>query len=324
MTKQSFRFAGWASALLALAASASADVKVNDTFSVNGYAVGSFLSFDPDAGAKRESLFETNQGVPLANADAVKLGVLATSGSYTAYGSVIYFPKAGDEAGLLDAYVTYDTGAGVKLTAGKFLSYLGYEAYDPINMAQLTYGSTIYAIPGYHNGVKLDYSSGAFSLGIAAVDSVFGDGTGFQQGDRDIDDDVGFEIIGTYTGIEKLTVFAGVALEDTEGAADSLFIFDLWLSYAASDKLTLAAEFDTQKDVMTGWLAFASYKFNDKYTYAFRVSGVDWDGGGTDTKFTFAPTYTINSNLALRGEFSLGEGDSGDYSLFGAQVIFKF
>jgi hypothetical protein len=324
MTKQSLRLAGWASALLAITSPAVADVKVNENISVNGYAVGSYMTYDPDGGARRESFFETNQGVPLANADAVKLGVLATSGSYSAYGSVIYFPKAGDEAGLLDAYVTFDTGAGVKLTGGKFLSYLGYEAYDPINMAQLTYGSTIYAIPGYHNGVKLDYSSGPFSLGVAAVDSIFGDGTGFQQGDRDFDDDIGFEVIGTYTGIDKLTVFAGVAFEDTDGAADSLFIFDLWLSYAVSDKLTLAAEFDTQKDVMNGWLGFASYKFTDKFSTAFRISGVEWDGGGSDTKYTIAPTYTINSNFALRGEFSMGEGDSGDYTLFGAQVIFKF
>lgn len=322
MTKQSYRLAGWASALLALAATAQADLKVNETFSVNGYAVGSYISYDYDGGVNDDTYFQT--GAPLANADAVKLGVLATSGSFSAYGSVLYIPQAANEAGLLDAYATYDTGTGLKLTGGKFLSYLGYEAFDPINMAQLTYGSTIYAIPAYHSGAKLDYSTKTFSLGLAVVDSVFPGARGFFEGDREFSDDVGFEVIATYTGIDKLTIFTGIASEDTDGAADDLFVFDIWASYAVSDTVTIAAEFDTQKDVMSGWLAFLSYKFSDKFSTAFRISGVDWDAGGDDTKYTIAPTYTINSNLSLRGEFSMSEGDSGDYTLFGAQVVFKF
>lgn len=322
MIKQSSRLAGWTVALLALAGTARSDVKINENVSINGYAVGSYISYDYDGGVSDDTYFQT--GAPLANADAVKLGVLATSGSFSAYGSVLYIPQAANEAGLLDAYATYDTGTGLKLTGGKFLSYLGYEAFDPINMAQLTYGSTIYAIPAYHSGAKLDYSTKTFSLGLAVVDSVFPGARGFFEGDREFSDDVGYELIATYTGIDKLTVFTGIASEDTDGAASDLFVFDIWASYAVSDKVTIAGEYDTQEDVMSGWLAFLSYKFSDKFSTAFRVSGVKWDGGGSDTKYTIAPTYTINSNFALRGEFSIGEGDSGDYTLFGAQVVFKF
>ena len=42
MIKQSLRLAGWATSLLTLAATASADVKLNDNFSVGGYTVGSY------------------------------------------------------------------------------------------------------------------------------------------------------------------------------------------------------------------------------------------------------------------------------------------
>jgi hypothetical protein len=124
-------------------------------------------------------------------------------------------------------------------------------------------------------------------------------------------------------------VFVGIASEDTDGADDSLFIFDLWASYAVSDKLTIAGEFDTQKgpwddSELTAWLAFANYKFNDKFSTAFRISGVDWDGGGNDTKYTIAPTYTVNNNLFFRAEFSVGEGDTADYNYVGAQIGFKF
>ncbi|MES1195203.1 MAG: outer membrane beta-barrel protein, partial [Opitutus sp.] len=259
------------------------------------------------------------------NADAVKLGILASKGSWSAYGSLLYLPGAANDAGLLDAYATYDTGAGVKITGGKFLSYLGYEAFDPINMAQLTYGYTIFAVPAYHTGAKIDYATKTFSLGVAVVDSIYSGAHGFFEGDREYDKDIGVEVAATYTGIDKLTVFAAIATENTDKAPSDLFIFDLWASYNLTDKVTIAGEYDQQNDFMKGWLTFLSYKFNDNFSTAFRISGVNWDAGGNDTKYTIAPTYTINSNLFLRGEFSQGKGDvQGDYTYIGVQIGFKF
>jgi hypothetical protein len=314
----------WAASSLVLVATAFADVKVNDNISVNGYAVGAITSTDVDGGEHYTTYFESKGSPAIVNADAVKLGVLGTAGQLSAYGSILYLPGASNEAGLLDAYATWDTGTGLKITGGKFLSYLGFEAFDPINMTQLTYASTIFAIPAYHTGAKIDFSGDTFSVGVAAVDSVFSGPRGFFEGDREYGDDIGFEAMLSYTGVKNLTVFAGVALEDTHGAADDLFIFDLWLSYAVSENLTLSAEYDTQSDVMNGWLGQLGYKFSDKFSTIFRISGVEWDGGGSDTKYTVAPTYTINANFALRAELSVGDGDSGDYTFVGGQVVFKF
>ncbi len=313
-------------AALSLVASltAFADVKVNDMISVNGYAVGSVTNTDIDGGGNIDSYFHNKGGPAVVNADAVKLGALLTSGPFSGYGSILYIPGAADEAGLLDAYVTYDTGIGLKITGGKFLSYLGYEAFDPVNMAQLTYGSTIFAVPAYHTGAKFDYSTKTWSLGVSVVDSIYSGANGFFEGDREYSDDVGVEAAFTYTGVDKLTFFAAIATENTDKAADDLFIFDTWLSYNVTDKVTIAAEYDHQNDFMDGWLGFVSYKFTDKISTAFRISGVHWDGGGNDTKYTVAPTYTINSNLSLRAEFSAGNGDSGDYTFIGGQIVFKF
>lgn len=324
MIKPISKLASGALIAIAALATAVADVKVNENFSVNGYAVGAVTNTEIDGGADIDTYFEGKGSPAVVNADAVKLGLLGTSGPFSAYGSVLYLPGAANEAGLLDAYATYDTGIGLKITGGKFLSYLGYEAFDPINMTQLTYGSTIYAIPGYHSGAKLDFSGKTFSLGLAVVDSVFGGPKGFFEGDREFSDDIGWEAIATYTGIEKLTIFAGIAAEDTHGASNDLFIFDLWASYALTDKVTIAAEYDTQDDFMDGWLAFLSYKFSDQFSTAFRIGGVNWDAGGDDMEYTIAPTYTINANFALRGEVTLSEGDSGDHTFYGAQVVFKF
>lgn len=328
MTKQSFRPAVWATSLLALAVTSYADVKVNDVFSVNGYVIGAATNTDVDGGGNISTYFNNKGGPAIVNADAVKLGVIAAKGSWSSYGSALYLPGAANKAGLLDAYVTYDTGAGLKITGGKFLSYLGYEAFDPVNMAQLTYGSTIYAIPAYHTGAKLDYSTKTWSAGVAVVDSIFSGAKGFFEGDREYSDDVGVEAIVTYTGVDKLTVFAGIATENTKGASSDLFIFDLWASYNLTPKCTIAAEIDTNNnnggDDYVGWLAFASYKFSDEFSTAFRVSGASKGPGGDETKFTIAPTYAIDANLSLRAEFSTASRDSGDYTFIGGQVVFKF
>lgn len=311
-------------ASLALVSTTFADVKVNDNISINGYAVGAITNTSVDGGDNIDTYFHSKGSPAIVNADAVKFGVLGTVGKVSGYGSILYLPGAANEAGLLDAYVTYDTGVGAKITGGKFLSYLGYEAFDPVNMTQLTYGSTIFAIPAYHTGAKIDYSTKTFSVGVAAVDSIFSGPKGFFEGDREYDDDIGYEAMVSYTGIDKLTVFAGIATENTYKSDKDLFIFDLWASYALTENLTLAAEYDTQNDVMNGWLAQASYKITDKFSVIGRVSGVEWDGGGSDTKYTIAPTFTLNPNLSLRAEFSVGNGDSGDYTFVGGQVVFKF
>lgn len=321
------RFKLAAAVALAATLTAVADVKVNENISVNGYAVGSWTTTDPDGGKRNETFFKN--GTLFGNTDAVKLGVLGKSGPVSAYGSILYLPAAGstNEAGLLDAYATFDAGNGVKLTGGKYLSYLGYEAFDAVNMAQLTYGYTIFAVPAYHTGVKLDYSTKTFSAGVSVSDSIFGHpaGKGFFEGDREFSDDVGIEAMISYTGIDKLTIFAGIASEDTHRAPNKLLIFDLWASYAVSDKVTIAGEFDIQDDVGKGWLAFLSYKTSDQFSTAFRVSGFKADAGGNDTKWTIAPTWTISSNVSIRAEFSLAEGDTwGDYKFYGVQGVFKF
>lgn len=319
-------------ATLALTASltAFADVKVNEYFSVNGYAVGSYTNTDFDAGGSTKTYLEN--GAPGANSDAVKLGLLAAKGPFSAYGSILYLPGAANpsnEAGMLDAYGTYDTGTGLKVTGGKFLSYLGYEAFDPVNMAQITYGSTIFAIPAYHTGGKLDYATKTFSLGLAVVDSVFGNpyGNGFFEGDREYGDDLGWEAIATYTGIPKLTIFAGVAAEDDEHTGADVMVYDVWASYALTDKLTIAGEWDKMDDVGDGWLAFLSYKFSDMFSSAFRVSGAKFDAGGDETKYTVAPTVTFSPNLSLRAEYTMAKRDAvlgDDYDFVGVQVLFKF
>lgn len=319
MIKHTSKLSAAVVAGLALGASVFADVKVNDNISVNGYAVGSYTYFDPESGPTENTFLDSGAN----SLDAVKLGVLATGGSISAYGSVLHLPGAANEAGLLDAYATLDMGNGVKLTGGKFLSYLGYEAFDAVNMTQLSY-ALISGIPAYHTGAKFDYTGKGFTLGVAAVDSIFGGPKGFFEGDREYDDTIGYEVVGTYTGIDKLTIFAGIATENLKGGATDVAVYDLWASYALSPTVSIAGEYTKNTDVADSWLAFLSLKSSDTVSTIFRISGVSYDGGGDDMKYTVAPTYTINANLSIRAEISLEQGDSGDGIGYGIQGVFKF
>jgi hypothetical protein len=322
MTKHVTKLAGLTATLLALTAPAFADVKINDNFSISGYAVGSATTTEiDDLKYEEHTLFDSGA----SNLDSAKLSLLAQFSPFSATVSGFYIPEftgAKREYGILDAFATYTKGT-FSVTGGKFLSWLGYEAFDPINMTQLTYGATIFAIPAYHTGAKFDVSTEQYSFGAAVVDSV-NPGTGFFQGDGEYSDDIGFEAYFTYKGIKNLTVFTGIAFEDTDGAADSLFVFDLWASYKVSDNLTLAAEVDVSDNVGKGWLAFAQYTFTPKFSVIGRVSGVRFDNKTDSTGVTVAPTYTFNKNFSIRAEVTLMDIDGTDATFFGVQGVFRF
>lgn len=326
--KSRLKYAGLGAALATVTtAGLQAEVKINDIFSVSGYAVAAGTMTDPDTGKETYSLADSG----ISNFDSAKFAITGKKDALSGKASLFYVPQSGTstgDAGILDAYLTYTAG-DVSVTAGKYLSYLGYEAFDPVNMTQLSYGSTIFAVPAYHTGAKIDYTGKGFSLGFSATDSLF-PGEGFFQGDGEVSDDIGYEAIATYTGIEKLTVFAGVGYEDTDGAPDDTFVFDLWASYALSDTVTIAGEYDLQDDVAQGYLAFVQYKFSDKVSAIARASVKDLDGGDSGTFFTVAPTYTFDANWSLRAEVSYADSAEsgspvGDKGLFyGIQGVFKF
>src|SRR5262245_30639917 len=112
---------------LAASLTAFADIKVNDSFSVSGYAAGSYRTTDPDPGPATDKF----------DLDAVKTLFSTNFKPVTGVVSLYYQPNAPHDITVLDAYATVDVGGGSTFTAGKFLSYLGYEAFDLVNMSQI-------------------------------------------------------------------------------------------------------------------------------------------------------------------------------------------
>lgn len=339
MTKHVTKVVGWSASLLALAATASADIKLNENFSVGGYMAGSYEYFSPDPGASYDSLFNGSKDTP--SADAIKTIFTANFKPVTGVVSLFYIPQIPsgvmrNELTVLDAYVTYDAGGGVSITGGKFLSYLGYEAFDPVNMSQITYSpvtvGTLGSIPAYHTGVKFDYTESTFGAGFAVLDSVFSP-NGIDKGDGELKHNAGFEGYIKYTGVPDLVLWAGFA-HDTKGnfQANKVTILDFWAEYKLTKQLTIAGEYANKDggDFAKGstWLAYLNYAFTDKYSCVFRVGGEDLSGktAGSDfLQYTVGPSAKVTDNLTVRAEYSYYDYDGGfSKSLFGVQAIFKF
>ncbi|HEX2862295.1 MAG TPA: outer membrane beta-barrel protein [Lacunisphaera sp.] len=331
MTKQSFRLAGWASALLTLASTASADVKLNENFSVSGYISGSVshTEWEDSTGASTDDSF--------MDVDAVKLTSMATFEKVS--GTVSLHTFTSQDPVVLDAFATYTLDGGSSVTFGKFLSYLGFEAFDYPNMLQISYANSLGAfIPAYHSGVRYDFSGEGFSGGVAVLDSVYG--ATYYKGDGDLDNGAGFEGYLKYTKGDS-SIFAGVAVDGgVAGGYDDQFTFDLW-GQTKVGNVTLAAEYCYSKlDAAGGgdadgyfWLLLAMAPINDKWTITGRISGGEDEtlatGSGTPSFFkaTISPAVTLTPNLGILFEYSHIKYDDfavDSSSFIGAQVIFKF
>lgn len=328
---------------LAATVTAFADIKVNDNVSISGYAAASYESFDLDPGPNWHSFFDGSKDSP--SADALKAILTANFKPVTAVASVFYIPKIPkgvmkNEVTILDAYLTVDVGNGFTLTGGKFLSYLGYEAFDPVNMSQISYGAvtvgTLAAIPAYHSGGKIDYADKTVGYGFAVVDSVYSN-KGIDRGDGEFGHNAGFEGYVTSKGLGDLTLWAGFAY-DTKGnfQPHSVLTLDTWAQYAINKQLTVAGELCTKDggDAATGWtwLLYSNYAFTDQFSTVFRVSGEQLDGTtktltGSQNfiQYTVGPSFKVNDHFTVRAEYSYYDYTRGvTKSLLGVQAVLKF
>jgi hypothetical protein len=325
MTKQTLRLASGATALLFLAGSALADVKLNDNFSVSGYVSGT--ASDTITDDVEASTFDV---------DAVKF--VATASFEKVTGTVSLHSFADHDPVFLDAYATYSLSTGNSVTVGNFLSYLGFEAFDYPNMLQVSYANSLGAfIPAYHSGVKYDFSSGNVSGGVAVLDSVYG--STYYKGDGTFDNGAGFEAFLKYASGDS-ALFAGIAYDDgVAGGTDERFTFDLW-GQTKLGSTTLAAEYCYSTLESGGadadgyfWLLLAMQPITDKWSITGRISGGEDEslavGPATPSFFkaTISPAVTLTDNRGLLFEYSYIKYD--DFSVekqhfLAAQVIFKF
>ena len=233
---------------------------------------------------------------------------------------------------LEEATVTYNFGNGFSVTAGKMLSYMGFEAYDPTNMYQYSYaydvggqqdtGAQMIYDP-YDVGLSIDYANDLFSVGVWSS----------------LEADAGYELALAFTGIENLTakaIYSDFSAPLTAAYEKSTY----WVSYQL-DKLLIAGEIaendqlDTGDDV-DGYLVMANYGLTDAAAITIRYSGLEITGATNNTvayegtKFTISPSYVFTDNFSGLLEFSSYDMDqsAGTYvepeELIAAEFIYTF
>jgi hypothetical protein len=315
-------------AFAVIASTASAEVKINDYLALEGYATGAAVVTEPSAG---------KSAVLLDSGRIYDSTVIALNGKYEAFTSKVSLLGMNSsknsttaDMGLLDAYVTYTTGA-ISVTGGQFNGWLGYESFDTIVNPFIDFGAAGYGyIANRGTGAKIEYAVKDYSTGVSVRDSINA-GDKFMGGDGDFSDDLGYEAYFTYKGIDKLTLFVGAGYQDTEGAAKAVTTYSSWAAYALSEKVTLVGEYastfnsgSAAGDVSCSYTALATYAFTSEFALSARV-GVNDSKADNYLGYGLAPVYTLTKNFSIKGDISKKDNQIGtDSFTYALQGIFKF
>lgn len=318
----SHKLAGVAAAAVLATSPLLAEVELTKEIGLSGYVVGSARWTDDDYSGSNSTM----------DMDAFKLTTVGKFAPVTITASLY----AGSDADpvFLDAYGTYDAGGGTTITMGKFLSWLGYEAFDPINMTQLSYANDFTPfIPAYHTGVKVENSTDTLTIGAAILDSVYG--PTYYKGDGDLDNGVGVEAYFKLKASPSTAIFGALAWEKNDVTDNESLVADFWAEHSIGDT-TFAGEFcwsstDTSYGDGDGyfWLGFVKQKLDEKWSIIGRISGGknELQGDAEFLKFTFAPTLTVTKNFEVVGEITHTTFDnvlSDSATFVGLQARFKF
>ena len=308
-----------ASALSMTAARAA--IELNPNLTISGFADMSAYIVSPDPG----------DSINDANLDQVEIDLAAKFDKVT--GNIDLEWRTDGDVTVEQAYVSYAFDEQSSFTAGRFLSYMGFEGDEPYKLFQYSYAYD-FGLPyaGYNDGVKYDYTAEKFTFGTALVSANYG------RTDR-VSDEFGIEVKATFMPAEGWTIFAGYSFDKKEQTfgegepVDDIGYYNLWVQYQANG-LTFAGEIgqvDTSDDVFlpdqTFWLLLANYAVSDNFGITGRISGQDLDAGPSNTKFTFSPSYKLSSNLLSVFEISYtdySDSDLNNSTFLAAELLFTF
>lgn len=334
------------------------EIVVNDFLSFEGFVDSSYSTNQSDIEGVTES--DNSFGI-----DQVEISWLFNFDAVTAQIDLEYEDGAGDNNdGVEQAFVNYALGNGDVITAGRYASMLGFEAFEPTGLYQY---STAYDFSGilgdaglaglldgatvseYSQGVKFTRSTDTTFFGISVQDQAFGSDADRLGGDGDVDQDSSFgvEVAGSIDLGNGFTVFAGVAFEDAEFGDNQLinayvtyetgaWLFAAEINVSDYDDVNLAGVANLGNvDGLTG-LLMANYAYSDVASVTGRISSINYESSDVELdilKYTVAHNYALSDNLLLVTEVSLDDGEldvdglgnaDGDNLTLAVELLFTF
>jgi hypothetical protein len=345
-----------ASAFIAASSFSTAEIVVNDFLSFEGFVDMSYTYLDGEV----EGVSESENSFAI---DQVEISWLFDFDVVTGQIDLEY-EEAGDSLEVEQAFATYHFDNGGAITAGRYASMLGFEAFEPTGLYQYSVAydaqvvdtatlpggiGDVTIIPDYAQGVKYTYETGNTFFGISIQDEIFNtDGNGLGG-----DDGGSFGVEAAFSIImdNGLSWFLGGAYEDSDEAEGDSYLLNTYVTFETGAWL-FAAEVNygesesnafalgsliggTEEEEVLQALLMANFAYSDVASVTGRISYVDHELGDDEVsgyKFTLAHGYAFTDNLFLVNEISYADGDAevsgGDYDgdslLIATELIFSF
>ncbi|MGJ8652112.1 MAG: porin [Opitutaceae bacterium] len=330
-----------ASAFIAASSFSMGEIVINDFLSFEGFVDMSYQHAEADYSSGEES--ENSFGI-----DQVEISWLFDFDPVTAQIDLEY-EEAGDGVNVEQAFVTYHFDNGGAITAGRYASMLGFEAFEPTGLYQFSFayasslvdGSDYTVLPGYSQGVKYTHEGDGTFFGISLQDQSFGNGSGRLLGDNsgnssNPDSSYGVEVAGAFYMDNGLSYFLGGAYEDADSGDE--WVINTYVTFETGAWI-FAAELiygeddhgDHDEETLAA-LIMANFAYSDQASVTGRISIVDEDDGGYDQeflKYTVAHNYAFTDNLLLVAEVSYIEfeedfSDDSDELSAALELLFTF
>jgi len=204
-----------ASAFVAASSFATAEIVINDFLSFEGFVDMSYSHTDVDSDDVAVASGSDNSFA----IDQVEIDWLFDFDTVTAQIDLAYEGSDGDQETVVEqAFATYHFDNGGALTAGRFASMLGFEAFEPTGLYQFSFAYDYSILPGYAEGVKYTHESDNTFFGISLLDSYTNNDAGYngRLGGSE-DSNYAVEVAGAYSMENGLSFFLGGYFEDAEG-----------------------------------------------------------------------------------------------------------
>ena len=338
-----------ASAFLAASSFSTAEIVVNDFLSFEGFVDSSYThtDVDDDAVARFEGS-DNNFAV-----DQVEISWLFDFDPVTAQIDTQYTGigdgQDGDDAELDQAFVTYHLDIGGAITAGRYDSMLGFEAFESPGLYQFSTAYTFAGLgdeddlgflPATNQGLKYTYSDDTTFFGISLQDAAFNSevdstnrlgGSGGSSwaieaaGSMIVAEGLTFFLGGVYESGDDNDSVSGVEFDDSYAVnAYATFETGAWIfagevNYGESDGASQFAlgDFGGIDEEVFEALIMANMTYSDQASVTGRISYADHeadDGFGNDVeadfiKYTLAHNFAFTDNLLLVAEVSYADGE---------------
>jgi len=343
-----------ASAFLAASSFSTAEIVINDFLSFEGFTDMSYSHTNTEVSSYSES---TNSFA----IDQVEISWLFDFDPVTAQIDFDYEDNDDDTVEVEQAFVNYDLGNGGTITAGRYASMLGFEAFEPTGLYQYSFAYDVHAadedadlsiIPGYAQGIKYTYETANTFFGISFQDEAFDlDGGRIGGDDGGIEDASSYAVEAAFAlNMDNgLSWFLGGVFEAGDDADDEsndgdTYVINSYVTFETGAWIFAAeanyGESETERFFLEGTdeeviqaLIMANFAYSDQASVTGRISYADHEDNDSDLeadflKYTLAHGYAFTDNLLLVTELSYvdGEFDNDDYeSLLGAvELIFSF